>query len=133
MFKGLGNLASLMKQASQISGQMGQVAEELKGKRVTGSSGGGMVEVEADGVGQVLKVTIDPMLIENKDTEMIQDLLPAAINSATQKAKQLHMEVMQEMTGGIPGLDGALDQMLGGLQGGEDDDPTDESKPTNVD
>ena len=38
---------------------------------------------------------------------MIQDLLPAAINDAIAKAKQLHVEAMQSVTGGIsiPGMD----------------------------
>ncbi len=46
---------------------------------------------------------------------MIQDLLPAAINQATTKAKQMHVEAMKEMTGGIelPGLDDAINQMVG--------------------
>ena len=51
VFKGLGNLASLMKNAGEISGKMGQMSEELKSKRVTGAAGGGMVEVEANGLG----------------------------------------------------------------------------------
>ncbi len=127
MFKNLGNLASLMKQATQIQGKMGEATEELKSKRVTGSAGGGLVEVEADGAGTVLKVTIDPVLIENQDAEMIQDLLPAAFNSASQKAKQLHMEMMQEMTGGIqiPGMD--IDSALQDLMGGNPDSDSPES------
>ena len=64
MFKELGNLASLMKNANQIGGKMGAMSEELKGKRVTGSAGGGMVEVEANGLGQILKVKLDPSLVE---------------------------------------------------------------------
>ena len=41
MFKGLPNLGSLLKQAQQIGGQMGQITEELKNCRVTGTAGGG--------------------------------------------------------------------------------------------
>ncbi|HMO14684.1 MAG TPA: YbaB/EbfC family nucleoid-associated protein [Pirellulaceae bacterium] len=115
MFKGLGNLASLMKQATELSGKMEDLTQELKGKRVTGSAGGGLVTVEADGTGMILKVTIDPVLLQDNDLEMIQDLLPAAINSATQKGKQLHMQMMQQMTNGlpIPGLDAAFGKMMG--------------------
>jgi len=113
MFKGLGNIASLMKNAGEISGRMGEVSEDLKSKRVQGVAGGGMVEVEANGLGQILKVKIDPLLIEKQDAEMIEDLLPAAVNDAIAKSKSLHVESMQELTGGIPGLEQAMSQLTG--------------------
>ena len=121
MFKGLGNLASLMRNAGEISGKMGQMSDELKQKKVSGSSGGGLVEVEANGLGQILKVKIDPGLIEKNETEMIEDLLPAAVNQAIAKSKSLHLESMQDLTGGIPGLENAMSQM--GM--GEMDDVSD--------
>ncbi len=107
MFKGLGNLAALMKNAQGISGRIDEVSETLKTKRATGEAGGGMVGVEVNGLGQVLKVTIDPKLVEGSELEMIQDLLPAAFNEASSKAKQMHVEAMQEITGGLslPGMD----------------------------
>ena len=116
MLKGLGNLADLgniMKQAQEMGGKMQQLTEELKTKRVVGNAGGGLVEVEANGVGEVLAVRIDPTLMEKQDRELLEDLLPAAFNSAQQKAKQLHAERMQELTGGLnlPGLNEALGQM----------------------
>ena len=43
MFKGLGDLASLMKQASQMKGMVGEMQEKLGRVRVTGTAGGGMV------------------------------------------------------------------------------------------
>ena len=47
------------------------------------------MEVEVNGLGEVLAVRIDPSLVEKQDREMIEDLLPAAFNAAQQKAKQL--------------------------------------------
>ena len=117
MFKGLGNLANLgniMKQAQEMGSKMQELNEELKTKRVTGSAGAGLVEVEASGIGEVLAVRIDPSLIEKQDRELIEDLLPAAINAAQLKQKELYAEQMQELTGGLP-LPGLAD-MLG--QGG---------------
>ena len=116
MFKGLGNLAnigSLLKQAQEMGGKMQQLSEELKAKRVTGSAGAGLIEVDANGIGEVLAVRIDPSLIEKQDRELIEDLLPSAINAARQKAQQLHSESMQSLTGGmnIPGLNEALEQL----------------------
>ena len=124
MFKGLGNLANLpalMKQAQEMGTKMKAISDELKTKRATGSVGGGLVEVEVNGLGEVLAVRIDPSLVAKQDREMIEDLLPAAFNAAAQKAKQLHAEAMASLTGGIqlPGLDDALSQLTGGPPGGD--------------
>ncbi len=117
MFKGLGNIASLLNQARNIGGQMEGITEQLKLKRVVGSAGGDMVKVHANGLNQVLSIEIDPILVEKSDIEMITDLLPAAINDAFAKSKALHVEAMKNMTGGIElpaGMDETLKQMLGG-------------------
>lgn len=123
MFKALGNLANIgafMKQAQEMSGRMQAIQEQLKSKRVTGSSGGGMIEVDVNGLGDALAVRIDASLVEKKEYEMIEDLLPAAINAAQAKAKQMHAEAMQELASGIPiaGLSDALQQLGGGNMGG---------------
>ena len=113
MFKGLGNLANvgaMLKQAQEMGGRMQALQNELRGKRVTGSAGGGLVEVDVNGMNDVLAVRIDPSLVEKGEREMIEDLLPAAFRAAQQKARELHAEAMQSLTGGVnlPGLQEAL-------------------------
>jgi DNA-binding YbaB/EbfC family protein len=120
VIKGLGQLANLpglIKQAQEMGGKLQQINAELKAKKVTGAAGGGLVEVDVNGLGEALAVRIDPSLIEKQDRELLEDLLPAAINSAQQKAKELHAESMQSLAGGmnLPGLADAL----GGLGGGQ--------------
>lgn len=114
MFKGLGNLANLMMNARHLGGKMEEIAQRLREERVIGSAGGQMIVVHANGLGQVTQVMIDPSLECHNDRELIQDLLPAAINEAVSKAKQLHVEAVKELTGGveIPGLDQALQQFI---------------------
>ncbi len=113
MFKGLGNLTSILKNAQQMGGKLQAMQEELKRRRVIGRSGADMIEVEADGLGQILRVTIDPSLIERRDREMLEDLIPAAVNQALAKAKQAHADALREMTGGmnIPQLDDLMAQI----------------------
>lgn len=113
MLKGLGDIASLMKQAQHMGSMMQGITERLKNERAVGGSGGGMVEVEVNGIGEVLRVTIEPSLVERGDREMIEDLIPAAVNQALAKAKQLHAEAVKEVAGGLnlPGLDEALGQI----------------------
>jgi DNA-binding YbaB/EbfC family protein len=105
LFKGLGNLANfgaLVKQAQEMGGKMQAIQDELKAKRVTGQAGGGLIEVDTNGLGEVLAVRIDPSLIEKNEREMIEDLLPSAVNAAQTKAKQMHAEALQGLAGGLP-------------------------------
>jgi DNA-binding YbaB/EbfC family protein len=105
VFKGLGNLANigaLMKQAQEMGGKMQATQDELKTKKTTGAAGGGLVEVDVNGLSEILAVRIDPSLVEKGEREMIEDLLPAAINAAQAKAKQLHAEALQGLAGGLP-------------------------------
>ncbi|MEX2172697.1 MAG: YbaB/EbfC family nucleoid-associated protein [Pirellulales bacterium] len=113
MFKGLGNIASIMKQAQEMGSKMQAIQEDLRTKRTTGAAGGGLVEVDMNGLADVLAVRIDPELVAKGDREMIEDLLPAAFNAAHQRAKQLHTEALQQISGGlnIPGLNDAFSQL----------------------
>lgn len=115
MFKGLGNLGSLIKQAQQIGGQMGQMTEEMKKRRVVGSAGGGMVEIEVNGLMEVLRCHIDPQLVTQNDLEMLEDLIVSAVNQAIAKGKQMHMDAVRDLTGGlsVPGLTDALARFTG--------------------
>ena len=110
MFKNLAGLGNLMKMGTQVQG----VKEKLKSTKVTGASGGGMVEVEMSGTGQVLRLVIEPKLVEDNEREMLEDLIPAAVNDAIAKAKQLHLEELKKLTEGIdfPGLDTALTSLI---------------------
>jgi len=119
-------MASMIRQARQMGGKMEEISAQLRVRRVSGAAGGGMVEVEANGLGEVLKVRIEPTLT---DREMIEDMLPAAINQAAAKAKNLHLEMMQSLTGGLdlPGLNDMLSQLGVGNPG--DEDPTEGDPP----
>lgn len=115
MFKGLSNFGSLLKQAQEIGGKMQGLNEELRGRRATGSAGGGMVEIEVNGLLEVLRCRIAPELVEQGDRELIEDLVTTATNQALDKGRQLHAEALKAMTGGLdmPGLEETLGKMLG--------------------
>ena len=66
MFKGLTGLGSLLKQAQEISGRMKGLNEQLRARRATGSAGGGMVEVEVNGLLEVLGCHIDQQRSKEK-------------------------------------------------------------------
>ncbi|HEX3659051.1 MAG TPA: YbaB/EbfC family nucleoid-associated protein [Pirellulales bacterium] len=116
MFSGLGNLGSFLKQAQSLGGRLEALTQDLKGRRATGSAGGGLVEIEVNGLGEVLGCRIDPKLFEQGDRELIEDLVRGAVNQALAKGKQLHAEAMKSLAGDmpLPGLDEALAKLTGG-------------------
>lgn len=113
MFKGLGQFASLMKNAQEIQGRMKEMQEALKRLKVEGTAGGGMVTVEMNGQQQVLDCRIEPALFESDDREMLEDLVVAAVNQALDKVKQATATEMGRLAGGLdmPALNDALSQL----------------------
>ncbi len=115
MFKNLAGIGNIMRQAQEMGGKMEDINQRLRTQRVTATAGGGMVEVEMNGLGQMLRLKIEPDLVKNNEREMLEDLVPGAVNEAIQKAKQLHLDEMKSLTDGIdlPGLDSAIAKFTG--------------------
>lgn len=91
----------ILQQAQQMQGKLQQMQDELQHRIVNGSSGGGLVSVEADGRGQIKKIKIDPTLAGKTDVEMLEDLIVVAVNDAQKKATELAQEEMGKLTGGL--------------------------------
>jgi nucleoid-associated protein EbfC len=100
------DMSSIMQQAQQFQQNMARIQEELALKKVTGSAGGGMVTVTANGKSEILSVVIERAMIVEKEAEMLQDLIVAASNDALRKARELGKAEMGKLTGGLnlPGL-----------------------------
>lgn len=115
MFKNLANLSGMLKQAQEMGSKIKELNEQARQQRTEASAGGGMVTVEINGAQEILGVRIDPSLIEQKDRELIEDLVAAAVNQAIAKSKEMHAEAMKSLAGGmnLPGLDDALAQFTG--------------------
>ncbi len=100
------DIMKLMQQAQEMQGRLQQMQESLERQTVTGSAGGGMVTVEADGKGTVRKVRIDPSVVNPDDVEMLEDLVLVAISEAQkraqEKAQELTRDEMGKLTGGLP-------------------------------
>lgn len=116
MFQGLSNLAGLMKQAQEMGTKLQGMQAQLRERQVTGSAGGGLVEIDMNGAMEVSRCRIDPTLLVSPDRELLEDLITSAVNQAAERARQLHADAMQEMTGNIPipGLQEALAKFTGG-------------------
>ena len=95
------DVLKLMQQAQQVQGRMQQMQEELGAKTVTGSAGGGLVTVDADGKGMVKAVKLDPSVVKGEDVEMLEDLIVVAVAEAQKKAAELAANEMGKLTGGM--------------------------------
>ena len=100
MFKGMGDMGKLMKQAQEMQGKMQQLQEEAANATAVGESGAGLVKVTMTGRHDVRKVEIDDSLMQ-EEKEILEDLLAAAVNDAVRKVEQVSKEKMAGLTGGM--------------------------------
>jgi DNA-binding YbaB/EbfC family protein len=116
VFKGISDLGAMLKQAQAMGSRMKEMNEKLSVIRVTGTAGGGFVEVEFNGLEEMLRLSIDPSLLEKQDRELLEDLVPAAVNAAHLKVKEEHAKVLGDITGDmdIPGMGEAIRSLTGG-------------------
>jgi len=95
------NLGQLMKQAQEMQAKMAEMQESLTEIEVSGSSGGGMVQVTLNGKSEMRSVKIDPSLAGPDEVEVLEDLIVAAFNDAKAKVEARVQEEMAKLTGGL--------------------------------
>ena len=95
MFENM-NLGDLMNQAKQMRQQMEQMQAELAKKTVTADAGGGMVQATVSGKLELVKLKIDKSRVDVNDTEMLEDVIIAAVNAAQARAGQMMQAEMQK-------------------------------------
>lgn len=104
------DISQVMQQAQHFQKRMAEVQEELAGRQLTSTVGGGMVTVTVNGKNDLLAIRIEREAINPDDPAMLQDLIVAGVNDAMRKARQTMQDEMRKLTGGlnIPGLSGML-------------------------
>ncbi len=107
--KGFGNINNIMQKAQEMQEELEKKKEELAKKEVEATSGGGMVTVVVNGNEEVIDISIEEEVIDPEDSEMLEDLILAAVNNAKEKAQEMKEEEMGDIAGGmdipnIPGL-----------------------------
>ena len=97
------DINAIMKQAQKMQERLHKQMAEM---RLEGAAGGGMVTVTMSGTKQILAVKISPEVFASGDAEMLEDLILAAVNVASQKADEAVQQQVGGLAGGlkIPGL-----------------------------
>jgi nucleoid-associated protein EbfC len=101
------DLNQLMKQAQEMQGKMRQMQEELAKKQITADAGGGMVQATVNGKMELVKLKIDRTKIDPADTELLEDVIVAAVHAAQDRAQDNMKQEMQRAAGDMglpPGL-----------------------------
>ncbi|GBD31235.1 MAG: nucleoid-associated protein [Gemmatimonadales bacterium] len=96
------DFSQLLQLSQQVQGRLSQIQTELSQRTVTGSAGGGIVEVTADGRGRIRRVKIDPSVVAEGDVELLEDLVAAAVADAQRRAEELYREELRKLAGGLP-------------------------------
>jgi DNA-binding YbaB/EbfC family protein len=95
------NVNKMMQQVQKMQQEMQQAQEELAKETVTASAGGGAVKATMTGGQELVSIEIDPDVLDPDDVEMLQDLVLAAVNEATNKSQELASRRLGGITGGL--------------------------------
>jgi DNA-binding YbaB/EbfC family protein len=91
-------LNELMKQAQEMQKKMQDIQKQVTEMEKTGQSGGGLVKVRMNGQHKAKGVTLDPSLM-HEEKSIIEDLIAAAINDASDQIEKGTREKMSALTG----------------------------------
>lgn len=94
-------LGQLMQQAKKMQERFQKIQEEVAVKTVEAQSGGGMVSCIVNGKQELLSLKITEEIWEEKDKELLEDLIVAAINEGLSKSKDMLQDEMSKITGGM--------------------------------
>lgn len=96
----------LMRQAQEVRERFQRLQEELGGRTVEGSAGGGMVVAVMNGRQELLSVRIEKEVVSPDDVGMLQDLVRAAVNDAFARSREVAAAEMGKIAGGMlpPGI-----------------------------
>src|SRR5437763_16742452 len=97
------NMQQMLKQVQKMQQDMMAAQESLKDEVVDASAGGGMVTVQVTGNLHVKSVTIDPQAVDPDDVELLQDMVPAAVNEGLRSAQELAESKHGGLAGGRGG------------------------------
>jgi DNA-binding YbaB/EbfC family protein len=101
----------MLGQVQKMQQEMAAAQTALENETVTVTAGGGALTIVITGHQRLRGITINPELLDPAEAEFLQDMLVAGVNAAIEQSQALAAQRMENITGGIGGMDG----LLGGL------------------
>ncbi len=92
----------MMSQLQALQEQMMAAQNALAEETVETSAGGGAIKIVMTGDQRLVSIKIDPAVLEDRDAEMLEDLLLTAFNSAMEKSRELAANKLGPLAGGLP-------------------------------
>lgn len=109
------DMMKMMGKMKEVQGKIKEAQDNLVRVNASGESGGGMVKAIVNGKKQVISIDIDPAILRSEDKVLVQDLIVAAVNKASEDVEILAKEELKKATEGllpnIPGMD--LSNLMG--------------------
>ncbi|MBL7862450.1 MAG: YbaB/EbfC family nucleoid-associated protein [Cyclobacteriaceae bacterium] len=109
------DMMKMMGKMKEVQVRIKEAQDNLIKVKATGESGGGMVRAMVNGKKQLISLEIDPAILKVEDKLLVQDLVVAAVNKASEEVEVLAKEELKKATEGllpnIPGMD--LSSLMG--------------------
>ena len=96
-----GKMGKMLKQIQKVQNEMMKMLEEVRGRTVEATSGGGAVRVVVSGAKELLELHLDPQLLQEDDLEMLQELIISAVNEGLRKADEMVNTELQKISGNL--------------------------------
>ena len=98
------NIQKMMKQAQKMQEQLARAQDDLAGKTVEVTAGGGKVTVVATGAGDVLSIKISKDVVDPEDVELLEEMVLSGVKQAIAKGKEMAQQEMNKLTSvmGLP-------------------------------
>jgi len=109
------DMMKMMGKMKEVQARLKEAQDNLALLKVSDESGGGMVRATVNGKRQLIALDIDAAILKAEDKTVLQDLIIAAVNKASDAAEIQAKEQLKKSTEGlipnIPGMD--LSNLMG--------------------
>lgn len=95
------NPFELLKSTQALKEQSEKLQQELAKIRAEGSAGGRMVTVTLNGKFEMMGIKLDPICVDNRDVQMLEDLIVAAHKNAMENVQEQIKAKSQSLLGGV--------------------------------
>lgn len=95
------DIHELVRKAQEMRERLATLQEELAGRTVSASAGGGMVTAVVNGRQELVEIRIEREVVVPGETELLQDLVRGAVNEALSRSRGMVAEEMARATGGL--------------------------------